>query len=89
VEGELVRDLLGPEGAGVFPFIEQFDPADADPVVIEVEFLGLIHRVAELDSLADVGGGDFIDRALETDGGVIIDDPFVADEKDLIQFGLG
>jgi hypothetical protein len=45
--------------------------------------------VAELDALADIGGGDLIESALEADGGIVIDYPFVADEEDLIKLGPG
>ena len=89
MKGELGVDLLGPEGAGIFLFIEELDPADTDPVIVEVEFLGIIHRMTELDLLTDIGGRNFIESALEADGGVIIDHPLVTDEEDLIQFGLG
>ncbi len=89
MEGQVGRDLLGPEGAGIFLFIEQLDPADPKTVVIEVEFFGLIDRMADLDPLADIGGGNLIEPTLETNGGVMIDDPFVADEEDLIEFGPG
>ena len=89
MERELGVDLLGPEGAGIFFFIEELDPADTDPVIVEVELLGIIHRMTELDFLADIGGRHFIESALEADSGVIIDHPLVTDEEDLIQFGLG
>ena len=45
--------------------------------------------MAEFDALADIGGGDFVERTLEADGGIVIDHPFVADEEDLIEFGPG
>jgi len=56
---------LGPEGAGIFLFVEQLDPADSNAVVIEVKLFGLIDRMADLDPLADIGGGDLIESALE------------------------
>jgi hypothetical protein len=40
MKGEMGEDLLGAEGAGIFPFIQQFDPTDPDAVIVEVEFLG-------------------------------------------------
>ena len=86
---QMGRDLLGPEGAGIFLFIEQLDPADPNTIVIKIEFFGLIDRMADLDPLADIGGGDFIESALEANGGVMIDDPFVADEEDFIELGPG
>jgi hypothetical protein len=89
MEGQLGRDLLRPERAGILPFVQQFDSTDSDPVVIEVEFLGFIDGVADFDALADVGGGDFVEGALEADGRIVIDDPFVAEEEDLIQLGFG
>jgi len=55
--------------------------------------------VADLDSLTDVGGWDFIEGAFsarggsdlvgEADGGIIIDHPFMSDEEDLIEFFSG
>jgi hypothetical protein len=89
MKGELGVDLLGPEGAGIFFFIEELDPADTDPVIVEVEILGIIHGMTKLDLLTDIGGRHFIESALEADGGVIIDHPLVTDEEDLIQFGFG
>jgi len=83
------RDLLGPEGAGIFLFVEQLDPADPKAIVIEVEFFGLIDRVTNLDALADIGGRDLIERTLEANGGIVIDDPLMADEEDLIKLGPG
>ena len=89
VKGQMGRDLLGPEGAGIFLFVEQLDPAHPNAVVIEVELFGVIDGVADLDALTDIGGGDLIESALEADGGIVIDDPFVADEEDLIELGPG
>jgi hypothetical protein len=81
--------LLGSEGAGIFLFIEQLDSAHPKAIVIEVEFFGGIDRVADLDPLTDIGSGDLVERAFEADGGIVIDDPFVADEEDLIELGPG
>ena len=89
MEGEIGGDFLGPEGAGVFLFVQELDPAHPDAIVVEVEFLGVIDGVTELDLLADIGRGDFIERAFEADGGIVIDDAFVTDEEDLIEFGFG
>jgi hypothetical protein len=83
------RGLLGPKGAGIFLFVQQLDPAHPNAIVIEIELVGGIDGVAELDTLADICGGDLIESALEADGGVMIDDPFVADEEDLVEFGPG
>ena len=57
MKGQMGRDLLGPEGAGIFLFVEELDPAHPNTVVIEVELLGVIDGVADLDPLADIGGG--------------------------------
>jgi len=84
VEGQMSGDRLRLEGAGIFLFVEQLDSADPKAIVIEVEFLGLIDGMADLDPLADVGGGNFIERTLEANGGIVIDHPFVAEEEDLI-----
>jgi hypothetical protein len=89
VEGEGGGDTLRAEGAGVFSFIQELDPAHPDVIVIEVELLGIVDRVTELDSLADVGLGDFVEGAFEADGGIVIDHALVADEEDLVEFGLG
>ncbi len=78
------RDLLGSKGAGILLFIEQLDPAHPKAVVIEVEILGGIDGVADFDPLTDIGGGDLVERTFEADGGIVINDPFVADEKDFI-----
>jgi len=83
------QDLLGSEDASIFLFIEQFDLAHPNPVVIEVEFLGGIDGVADFDPLTDVGSRDLVERPLEADGGIVIDDPFVADEEDFIEFLSG
>jgi hypothetical protein len=78
------RDLLRPEGAGILLFIEQPDLAHPNTVVIEIEFLRVIDRVADLDTLTDIGSGDLVERTFEADGGIVIDDPFMADEKDFV-----
>jgi hypothetical protein len=43
----------------------------------------------KFDFLADISCRDLIEGALETDGGIVIDDPFMADQEDLVQFGFG
>jgi hypothetical protein len=78
------QDLLGSEGAGILLFIEQPDFTHPDTVVIEIEFLGGIDGVADLDPLTDIGGGDLVERTFKANRGIVIDDPFVADEKDFI-----
>jgi hypothetical protein len=45
--------------------------------------------MTEFDFLTDISRRDFIQRALETDGGIVINDAFMTDEEDLIEFGLG
>jgi hypothetical protein len=45
--------------------------------------------MTKLDFLADISRRDLIERALKTEGGIVIDEPFMADQKDLIEFGLG
>jgi hypothetical protein len=78
------QDLLGPEGTGILLFIEQPDLTYPNPVVIEIEFPRVIDGVADLDPLTDIGSRDLVERAFEADGGIVIDDPFVADEKDFV-----
>jgi len=82
-------DVLRPEGPCILFFVHQLDAADPDIVVIEIKVFRVIDRVSYLDSLADIGDWDLIDGALEADGGIVIDDPFVTDEKDLVQFCFG
>lgn len=43
----------------------------------------------DFDALSDVGGGHLINVALEAYRGVVIDDPFMADQKDFIQLSSG
>jgi hypothetical protein len=78
------RDLLRSERAGILLFIKQPNLAYPKTVVIEVELLGGIDGVADLDTLTDIGGGDLVERTFGADGGIVIDNPFVADEKDFV-----
>jgi hypothetical protein len=89
MKGQMSRNLLGPEGAGILLLVEQLDSTHSNAIVIEVELFGLIDRMADFDPLADIGGRDFVESALEANGGVVIDDPFMADEEDLIEFAPG
>ena len=89
MERHRIGDVLGSEGAGIFFFIEQLDPPHPNAIVIEIELFGVINGVTDLDALADIGGGDFVERTLEADGGIVINYPFVVDEEDLIEFGPG
>lgn len=50
--------------------------------------MGIINRVADFDSLADIGRRDFIEQALEAYGGIIIDDALMPYQKDFIEFGF-
>jgi hypothetical protein len=86
------RGWWGRSGAGRcgrFLFVQELDFAHPHAAVVEEEFLGVVDGVAEFYFLADVGGGHFVEGALETDGGVVVDEAFVADEEDLVEFGLG
>jgi hypothetical protein len=78
------RGLLGPKGASILLFIEPLDSAHPKAVVIEIKLLGVIDGVADLDPLADIGGGDLVEGTFEADGGIVIDDPFMTDKKDLV-----
>lgn len=89
MKGQMGWDLLGSKGAGIFLFIEKLDSTHPKAVVIEVELLGIIDGVTDFDPLTDIGGGDLVERTFEADGGIVIDDPFVPDEKDLIQLLSG
>jgi hypothetical protein len=84
VKGQMGRDLLGSKGPGILLFIEQSDLPYTNAVVIEVELFGGIDGVADLDALTDIGGRDLVERTLEANGSIVIDDPFVTDEKDFI-----
>jgi len=88
VEGEVGWDALGPEGAGVFLFVQELDCANSYAVIVEVELVGVVNGVAEFDFVSDVCGRHLIEGAFEADGGIVIDESFVADEEDLIEFGL-
>ena len=89
MEGDVGRYGLGPEGTGIFLFVQEFDFAHPHAIVVEEELLGIIDGMTEFYFLADVGCRNLIDGALEADGGVVIDHPFMTDEEDLVQFGLG
>lgn len=89
MEREVGGDGPWPECSGIFFFIDQFDSADPDAIVIEVEFLGIVHRMSDFDFMADIGWRDLIDSALKADGGIVIDQTFVSDEEDLVEFGPG
>jgi hypothetical protein len=82
-------ELLRPEGVGILLLIQQLDFAHTKAIVIEIELFGGIDVVADLDVSVDIGGGDFIERSLKPNRGVVIDDPFMADEKDFIQLLSG
>ena len=66
MKGALGVDLLRPEGAGIFFFIEEFDPADTDPVIVEVELLGIIHRMTKKGTLFTWFRNYFLDRDVGT-----------------------
>ena len=89
MEREIGGDGLGTEGASVFFFIEQFDSAHPDAVIIEIEILGVVYRMADLDFVADICRGYLVDCPFEADGGIVIDQSFMSDEEDLIEFGPG
>ena len=89
VEGEVCGDGFGPEGACVFPFVHELDSAHPDAVIVEEKRIGVIDGVTDLDALTDIGGWDLVDGALEADGGIVIDDAFVADKEDLVELCLG
>jgi hypothetical protein len=89
VKGQAGRDLLGPKAAGILFFVKQSDLPYSNTVVIEVECFGVIDRVADLDPLPDIGAGNLIERTFEADGGIVIDHPFVANEKDFIELLSG
>ena len=86
MKGEVGGDVLRPECAGILLFVHQLDTADPDIVVIEIKVIRIIDGMSYFDSLADICGWHLIDCALEADGGIVVDDSFVAHEKDLVQF---
>ena len=89
MEGEACGNLLGPEASGVFFLVEQLDFTHPHPGVIKIELLGVIDGVAQFDFLADVGRGHFVERALEADGGIVVDAALMPDEEDLIELAFG
>jgi hypothetical protein len=89
VKGEVSGDLLRPKGTGIFPFVHQLDSSHSHVVVIEVELLGIVDRVSDLDTVSDIGRRDLVDGTFKADGGIVIDDPFMAYEEDLIQLSPG
>jgi len=78
----------GTECSGVFLFIKEFDLAHPDIVIVEEEFLRFIDRMAKFDFPTNVRCGNFIDGALETDRGIVINHPLVTDKEDFIQLGF-
>ena len=86
---EIGGDGLGPEGAGIFLFIDQLDSAHPDAVVIEEEILGAVHGMSDLDFVSYVGRGDLVECPFEADGGIVIDQTFMSEEEDLIEFCPG
>jgi hypothetical protein len=89
MEGQSGGDLLWPEGPGVFLFVHQFNPPYPYIIVIEVKFPGVVYRMTDFHLLADIGGRDLVYGPFETDGGIVIDDSFMAKEEDLIELTLG
>jgi hypothetical protein len=88
VKGDVGWDRVGSKGTCVFLFIHQINSSYPHTVVIEIELVGIIDGVSNLDTLSNIGKGHLIDRAFEADGGIVIDYAFMADEEDLIQFCL-
>ena len=86
---EIGGDGLGPKGAGIFFFIDQFDSAHPDAVIIEVEIFGIVDGMSDLDFVSYIGRRYLVESAFEADGGIIIDQSFMSDEEDLIEFGPG
>ena len=89
MEREIGGDGLGPKGAGIFLFIDQFDSAHPDAVIIEVKILGIVNRMPDLDFVSYIGWRDLEDSPFEADGGIVIDQAFMSEEEDLIEFGPG
>jgi len=89
VNRQMSGELLRSDGASILLLIKQLDFAYTQAIVIEIELFGGIDGVADLDVLVDIRGGDFIESSLEANRGVVIDDSFVADEKDFIQLLSG
>ena len=89
MEGDISRYVPGPEGAGIFSFIQELDFAYTYAVIIKKKFPVVVHRVPQFNLLPDIGGRNFIEITLETDRGIVIDHSFMADEEYLVQFGFG
>ena len=45
--------------------------------------------MSDLDFVSYVGRRDLVDGAFEADGGIVIDQTFMPDKEDLIEFGPG
>ena len=84
---EIGGDGLGPEGAGIFLFIDQLDSAHPDAVVIEEEILGARPRdVGSRFSVVCRQGGPRRVRPLKLMVASLLTTTFMADEEDLIEF---
>ncbi len=81
MKGKGIADGLGSEGMGVFFFVQEFYSSHPYAVVVKIKFPGIIDGMADLDTLPDIGSGDFIKVALEADCGVVVGDPLVSDEE--------
>jgi len=77
--------LIWFKGPCVLPFINKFKTADPDVFIVEIKFLTSIYWMADINTLPDVCGGDFVDISLKTDGGIVIDHPFMPNKKYFIQ----
>ena len=77
------------EYPGILSFVNEPELSHADIRIIQIQVPVVVNRVTDLDTLADVSRRDFIDPAFKADGGIVVDDPFISDQKDFIQLGFG
>ena len=74
------------ESPCILPFIDKFEAANPDILIIEIKLLIRISRMPDINPLPDIRGGNFIYISFEADGGIIVDHPFMPDQKNFIQF---
>ncbi len=80
---------MGLKSPCVLTFINEFETANPDILIIKIQFLVRVYWMTNVNTLPDIGGGNFKNIPLKTDGGIIVDDPLIPGKKYFIQFRLG
>ena len=88
MEGDGISDGLRPEDSCIFLFIDKPDSSHPDVVIVEIEFLGIVNRMTDLDAVPDVGGRHLIDAAFEAYRSVVIYYTLAAYQEDLIKLAF-